>query len=228
MFKKSFMAVMALVMMFFVAGCGGSKEAPKAADDKPAVAADQSILGYAELYVKNDTSKVIAEGLMKPENAKLISDMVTELIQNQFKEYPLSEANVTKITEKYFEQLQKITKVATKLKKDDPEHPVVEVTATTVNGNVTEEELAKNEGIQEIAMAMQEAMAQGINADQMKDDENLQNRVMAASEKFIATLPTVEHSIDITCKMDKGDDGKNHWVPEEKDLEALAQFAQGQ
>lgn len=229
MFKKSFIAMMALVLTFFVAGCGGSKDAPKAADDKPAISADKSILAYTELYAKNDTSSVVANGVMKAENAKTVTDTITANIQSQFKEYPLTDANVTKMTEKYFEHIQKITKISTKLKKDDPEHPVVEVTATTVNGNISEEDLAKNEGIIEAMTVMQEAMEQGLNEEQIKTDENFQNRMVAAVEKFITNLPTIEHSIDITCKMDKGDDGKNHWVPAEaKDLEMLTKFAQGE
>ncbi|MBR5912912.1 MAG: hypothetical protein IKZ58_00895 [Selenomonadaceae bacterium] len=228
MFKKSFMAMMALFLVLFTAGCGGGKETPKAADDKPAVSADKSVLAYTEMYAKNDTSAIVASGLMTADSAKFISDLITDNIRAQFKEYPLDDANVEKITKKYFEYVNKITKISTKLKKDDPEHPVVEVTATTINGKVPAEELAKNEGMAEAMAIVQEAVAQGLNNDQMKGDKNFQDRIVVAIEKFVTTMPTIEHSMDITCKIDKGEDGKNHWVPDENDLTVLAQFAQGQ
>ncbi|MBQ9487313.1 MAG: hypothetical protein IJU91_05890 [Selenomonadaceae bacterium] len=219
MLKKSFAVFMAAFLIIFAAGCG---------NDKPKISADKSIAAWTELYATGTSSHLTDAGI-PADSEKEVADTLNKIIGDQFKEFPLSDSNVEEATKYYLNHLKNITKVQTSLKKDDAKNPVVEVKATMIDNNVTEDMnklIQENEGIKALMELVQKATAMGQNIDDMKKDAAVQNIALESIKLFIDNLPTTERTLDVTCTLGKGDDGKTlYWMPE--DPEKLAVFAQG-
>ncbi len=219
MLKKYFAVFSVLLLTLFMTGCG---------DDKPKISADKSILAWTELYATG-TSSNLKEAGIPADSQKYVEDTLNQITTDQFKEFPLSDSNVAEATKYYLNHVKNITKVQTSLKKDDPKNPVVEVKATMIDNNVTEDMnklIQENEGIKALMELVQKATAMGQNIDDMKKDAAVQNIALESIKLFIDKLPTTERTLDVTCTLGKGEDGKTlYWMPENP--EALAIFAQG-
>ena len=219
MFRKSVAAIMVLMFAIFVTGCG---------DDKPKISADKSILAWTELYATGTTSH-LAEAGIPADSEKYVADTLNQFTTNQFKEFPLSEANVEEATKYYIENLKKVTKIQTSLKKDDAKNPVVEVKATMIDNQVTDDMnklVQENEGIKALVELVQKTTALGQSIEDMKKDAAVQNIALESIKLFIDQLPTTERTLDVKCTLGKGEDGKTtYWMPENP--EELAVFAQG-
>ena len=227
MFRKSFTALMALVLMVLVAGCGnsGGGEQKKAEVEKPQYAADQAIMGYAELYAFGVTEHMTEAGLtdndVKPVEEKIIGDLV-----NSFSQFPLNEENVANMMGKYVEVFDKAMGIKTTLKTDDPENPVVTLTARTINQAGATEAATQNEDLLALGMAMGALEASGITVDELKQNDEFQAAAVEAITKFIESIPmNEEKSIDITCEKVKGVGDKLYWAP--KDPNEVMNFVQG-
>lgn len=226
MFKKSFAAMMALVLVFFVAGCGGGGgEQKKAEVEKPQYSADQAVKSYAELYAFGVTTHMAEAGLtdsdVKPIEEKIVGDLV-----NAFSQFPLSDDNIANITGMYVDKLSSTMNIKTTLKTDDPESPVVTLSARTIDQAAAAAEAAQNEDLLALGMALGALQAEGITIDELKADAEFQTATIDAINKFIEKVPlTAEKSVDITCEKVKGADGKLYWAP--KNLNDVINFVQG-
>ena len=217
MLKKSFALFMAAFLIIFAAGCG---------NDAPKISADKSILAWTELYATGTTSHLSDAGI-PASSEKEVSDTLNKVIVEQIKDFPLSESNVETASKYYFDHLKNITKVTTTLKTNDAKNPVVEVKATMIDNNATDEStLMLNEGIKTLMEAVQASAALGKSIDDMRNDASFQNIAIESVKLFIDNMPITERTLDVKCVVGKGEDGKTlYWMPE--DPEALAVFAQG-
>ena len=158
----------------------------------------------------------------KPMEEKIIGDLL-----KAFSAFPLSDENVQKATADYIQKLHNAMEIKTTLKKDDPEHPVVEVSAETLNLAGAMEVANTNEDIQALTQALQELHNEGITDDQLKENAEFQEAVLQVIDSFTNEYPlNARTSMDVTCKAVQGSDGKMYWAPE--DAEALAKFVSGQ
>ncbi len=219
MLKKYFAVFSVLLLTLFMTGCG---------DDKPKISADKSIAAWTELYATG-TSSHLADAGIPADSEKEVADTLNKAIIDQFKDFPLNEKNVEEVTKYYIEHIKNITKVQTSLKKDDAKNPVVEVKATMIDNNVTEDMnklIQENEGIKALMELVQKSTALGQSMEDMKKDAAVQNIAIESVKLFIDKLPTTERTLDVKCTVGKGEDGKTlYWMPENP--EALAVFAQG-
>ncbi len=226
MFRKTFAAMMALVLVFFVTGCGGGgSEQKKAEVEKPQYSADQAIKGYAELYAFGVTEHMAETGLtdsdVKPVEDKIVGDLV-----NAFSQFPLSDDNIAGMSGTYVDKLSTAMGIKTTLKKDDPESPVVTLSACTIDQAAAAQEAAQNEDLQALGMALGSLQAEGITVEELKANAEFQAAAMDAINSFIEKIPlTAEKSIDITCEKVKGADGKLYWAP--KNSTEVMNFVQG-
>lgn len=216
MFKRSLIAVMALFITVFAAGCG---------DDKPKISADKSILAWTELYATGTTAHLAEAGIPKS-SEDYVKETLDKLILDSVKDFPLNEANLKEAANYYFKHVKDITKIQTTLKKDDAKNPIVEVKATTIDNNAKMDDLLATEGISTLMATVQAAAAQNKTIEDMKNDTAFQNIALESVKLFIDSCPTIERTLDVKCVLGKGDeDGKLYWMPENP--EALAVFAQG-
>ena len=226
MFKKSFAALMALVLAIFVTGCGGGNDTKKAAEDVPQYSADKAVQGYAEMYAFGVTNNMKEAGLTEVD-VKEVSDKIVGEMVAAFAEFPLSDENIANMTGVYVDKLDKAMGIKTTLKKDDPEAPVVTLSVKTVNEKGVSEVAASNPDLLALAGALGELQGEGMSLEDLKNNENFQKSAMECITKFIGEMPlNPETTMDVVCEKVKGNDGKLYWAP--TDAAAVAAFVQPQ
>lgn len=229
MFKKSFMAMMALFLVLFVAGCGGNKDnnaAPKADAEKPEYSADQAVLAYAELYTFGVTNHMKEAGFTEA-NTKEVGDKIVGDLVKGFSEFPLSDESILEMVGIYTDKVDKAMEIKTELVKDDPEHPVVKLSAKIIDQNALGAIMSNNEDILALGMALGELQAQGLSVDDLKANAEFQKASLEGLGKFFDAIPMkAESSVEVTCNKIKGDDGKFYWAPQ--DPTVVSKFVQGQ
>ena len=191
--------------------------------DKPKESADKAVLAYAELYTFASSEHLSATGMTDAQSGK-ISDGVLSSVKQQFASFQLTDANVDAITDAYLTDLAGRMTLETKLKKDDSEQPVVELTATPLDTAGAAQLAATDADMVSMATYMGQAAAQGVN---LKADAQFQTAAMSTLKGYIHKIPLQgKKTMDVTCKLVKSDDGKDvYWAP--SDPEAIARFIAG-
>lgn len=125
MFKKISFGVLMLLLTLSIVGCAGG--------DKPAekVAADKALLTYAELLMFGESTGADALGLTDAEKAEVINFTANDRIEAG-KATPISEESAQFMAAKTHEKFKQIMKFTATLKKDDTDHPVVEIKTTAL------------------------------------------------------------------------------------------------
>ena len=242
MFKKIVFGLLTCLLALTLVGCGAKKDEAKPAADakpeakqetkaevaKPEAPADKAVLAYAQLYAygvvedENEKAAGMTEKDTKPVEEKVIGDLL-----KAFSQFPLSDENVQNATSNYIQKLHNGMEITATLKKDDPEHPVVELSAETLDVAGAMKVSQTSEDIQALAAALQELHAQGITDEQLKENPEFQNAVLEVIDNFTNEYPlNPRASIDVTCEVNQGSDGKFYWAPQ--DPTAVAKFVTGQ
>ena len=222
MFKKSFVALATLCLMMLFAGCGDDGQQKSAVADKPAYSADKAVLAYAEMYAFGVTDHLAEAGLTEKDVEQVSDNIVGELVKD-FAEFPLNEENVAAMTTNYLTKLMLAMDIKTSLKTDDPENPVVTLTATTINETEAEKMAETNPDILGLGVALGQLQAEGNTIEQLKQNEGFQKAAMECIDNFINEIPlNPEKSIDVPCEKVEGSDGKLYWAP--KDPSAVMNF----
>ena len=230
--RKIFLSTLMLVFMLLAVGCGGGDDKPADTDKKAATAvegtADKAVLAYAQLYAYGvpDDDALKAAGLTEKDIEEVQQQVIEPLLQS-FSEYPLSDENVQSVTTQYISKLQTVMDIKAKIKTDDAEKPVVELTATTIDTAGASKVAETNEDLLALGMALGELESQGFTVEQLKENDEFQKAALEAIDNFINEFPlNAEATIDVPCEMVQGSDGKVHWGP--SDPAAIAKFVTAQ
>ncbi len=236
MVRKILFGALTLLLALCMVGCGGKKDEggdAKKDDAKVEVAApefgaDKAVLAYAQLYaygvIEDENQK--AAGMTEADIEKVQEQVIAPLVE-AFKQYPLSEESVAEMTGQYIAKLHAGMDMKTTIKKDDKEHPVVELTATTLNQEGANKVAENNADLVALGTAYGELQAQGLTEEQLKASPEFQQFALESIDKFINEFPlNPESSIEVTCEVVEGSDGKTYWAPQ--DPEAIAKFVTGQ
>ena len=212
--KRLLLPFIAVLAMFLVAGCG----------EKPKDKADKAVLAYAELYAYGDTDKTEAAVFTTEQKEKISEALLTEVDQ-QFQSMMLSKDNAVAVTNYYIADRKANITLKAKVKKDDSEHPVVELTATPVDKAEFDKIMQTNEDLVALGVVLGLAQQQGVD---VRNDPSYQQGAMDVLRKFIDEIPyDDEKTLDVPCDMVKSDDGKTlHWAP--KDPKAIQKFLDGE
>lgn len=237
MVKKVVFGALTLLLALCLVGCGGKKEdtakkddaaAPKAEETKVEGTADKAVLAYAQLYaygIIEDENQAAAG--MTEKDIEAVQEQVISPIVDAFKQYPLSDESVAEMTGEYVAKLHLAMDMKTTIKKDDKEHPVVELTATTINQEGLDDVVKNNTDLVALGTAYGELQAQGLTPEQLKASPEFQQFALESINKFIDEFPlNAEQTLEVTCKAVQGSDGKMYWAPE--DPGAVAKFVTGQ
>lgn len=235
MFRKVLFGALTLLLALSLVGCGGKKDDAKT--DAPAEqkaeatvegAPDKAVLAYAQLYAYGviEDENQAAAGMQQADIDK-VQEQVLSPIVDAFKMYPLSEESVADMTGKYVEKLHMAMDMKTTVKKDDKEHPVVELTATTINQEGAAKVAEENADLVALGTAYGELKANGLSDEDLKTSEDFQKFAMESIDNYINEFPLNETAtLEVTCKAVEGSDGKMYWAPE--DPTAVAKFVTGQ
>ena len=240
MFKKIVFGLLTCLLALTLVGCGGKKDdaktdaKPEAKQEtkvevaKPEFAADKAVLAYAQLYAygviedENEKAAGMTPADIKPVEEKVLGDLL-----KAFSQFPLSDENVQNATATYIQKLHDGMEIKTTLKKDDAEHPVVELSAETLDLAGVMQVSQNNEDVQALALALQQLHEEGITDEQLKENPEFQQAVLEVIDNFTNEYPLKPRvSKDFTCKIVQGSDGKMYWAPE--DPAELAKFVMGQ
>lgn len=236
MLKKILFGALTVLLALSLVGCGAKKDAAKPAEapaeQKAEVTVegspDKAVLACAQLsaYGKTDAENQKAAGLTD-EQVKGIKEKVLTPFVDAFKMYPLSDESVTKMTDKYVEKLQAATNIKATVKTEDKEHPVVELSAVTINQEGAAKLTETNEDLTTLATAYNELKAQGLTDEDLKTSPDFQQFALESIDNYINEFPlNPEAKLEVTCEAAKGSDGKMHWAPQNP--EAVAKFVNGQ
>lgn len=236
MARKILFGLLTALLALSLVGCGGGDDKKSGGDSTkkietasvPEGAADKAVLAYAQLYaygVIEDENQAAAG--MQESDIENAQKQVLEPIVKAFQSFPLSDENVAEMTGQYVEKLHLGMNMKTQIKNDDPENPVVELTATTIDSAGAVELASSSESLKILANTMGELMQQGMTEEQLKEYPEFQEFAMEAINAYINEFPlNPESSIEVPCKAVKGSDGKMYWAP--KDPAAVAKFVTGQ
>ncbi|MBR5913152.1 MAG: hypothetical protein IKZ58_02135 [Selenomonadaceae bacterium] len=183
----------------------------------PKYSADKSVLAYAELYTYGTSENIEATGLPK-EFADEIQKRMKNHLMMSFKNYPLNPENFAEVQTKLVEKLHEVMKISARLKVDDNENPVVELTANHINQSVVDEITAHDGDFKTL-----DVMRHISEPLELATDGQFQSTAMKAFLGLIAELPTKDATtFDVTCKLIEDDNGNLYWMPQ--DMEALSKF----
>ena len=218
-FTKKFFATAALLSTMFFAGGVGHCNAIN-----PDYSADKAVLGYAEAYAFNSSKHIKETGLATKDlaNNQIILDEVAD-----FGKMPFSDASLAKIKATFESKFENLMNIKVTLKKNDPEHPVVTLTANVMDKQSVDKQLEQQDGLQAIIlMTVGAELADNKTPDQVKADKEIQGAFVEVGNSAINALTAGQiKSIDITCKKIKGADGNAYWAPEAP--AAVMNFVQG-
>lgn len=220
MHNKILFSVLSVFMIFCLTACGDEKSST----EKPAYSAEKSILGWAEIEAFGNSENVAATGMDKSQQ-KQISDAVVKGTTELLTAFPVSEVCLEKFVQDYFSQLPAKMNISTKMKKDDAEHPVVEVTANVIDVSKVNDIASKSENLAQITLVMEQLHEKGVTDEQIKNDAEFQQELAATFVKYLDEMPLIQKTFDVTCKIAQGEDGNLYYVPEDGD--ALKKFLGG-
>ena len=228
MLRKVLFGLLTALLALSLVGCGGNKggdagkKDDKAAEVKVEGTADKAVLAYAQLYAYGviEDENQAAAGMTDADIEKVQEQIITPLV-DAFKGYPLSDESVATMTAQYIEKLHTAMAMKATVKKEDAEHPVVELTATTIN----------QEGAAKVAESNADLVAlgtaYGVTEEQLKESPDFQQFALESIDKFINEFPlNAESTLEVTCNVVEGSDGKMYYAP--ADPEAVAKFVTGQ
>ncbi len=235
MLRKILFGALTVLLALSLVGCGAKKDAnadKKDAEQKAEVtvegSADKAVLAYAQLYAYGviEDENQAAAGMTQADIDK-VQDQIIEPLVKSFSQYPLNEESVSTITANYIEKLHTAMDMKATVKKEDKEHPVVELTATTINQAGAAEVASNNEDLLALGAAYSELLEQGLTAEDLNASPDFQQFALESIDNFINEFPLNEEAtLEVTCKAVEGSDGKMYWAPE--DPEAIAKFVNGQ
>ena len=216
MLRKIFVCALTLVAIFCLVGCGGEQKSN----------ADKAVLAYAELITGGESANMAAAGISDADKNEIRKDVINAFVDGVKDVVPLTEQSADAVATKFYAKFKTEMKFQT-LKKDDKEHPVVELKTTPMDQEGANKALAANDELIALVGMVGQLKADGMTDEQLKANAEVQKLAVTALTKFVEAIPLQgEKTFDVTCKEVKGSDGKTHWAPEDED--ALVKFITGQ
>lgn len=208
MFKR----IISLTLTIFLSLCLATVDAAT-----PKFGADEAVLAYAELYTFGTSEHIAATGLPQEFADEKIKKPMQNHLMLAFKNYPLNPENFSTVQTKLIERLHEVIKISARIKVDDAENPVVEITANHINQSVVDEITSHDENFTTL-----DVMRRLSEPLELATDGQFQTTAMKAFLGLIADLPVKDATtFDVPCKLIE-DNGNAYWMP--KDMAALSKF----
>lgn len=218
MLKKIFVCALTLAAICLV-GCGS---------EKIVGSPEKAVLAYAEISMTGDSENMTAAGFSESDRNEIRYIMVNTFINSMKNVTPLSDESAEEVTKIYFDKLKGSLKFKATLKKDDAEHPIVELTATPIDQHETARAAASgNDELIALLGMVGRLKADGATDEQLKENPDVQKLAVKSLAKYIDNISfKPETTFEVTCSKVTGRDKNIHWAPE--DAEAFVAFLTGQ
>lgn len=207
MFKNLF----SLVLTIFLSLCLSTVYAAT-----PKYSADKSVLAYAEMYTYGTSENSAATGIPQEFTDEIQKRMQNHLMLS-FKNYPLNPENFETVKTTLVNKLHEVIKISAKLKVDDAQNPVVEVTANHVDQKAIDA-LKEKDG-EFVTLDVMRHISEPL---ELATDGQFQSTAMKCILGIIEELPVKDATtFDVPCTLIE-DSGEAYWMPQ--DVEALSKF----
>lgn len=221
MLKKILLGALTILFALALVGCGGDedKSTEKPATEKKEVTADKAIITYAELLATGESAGAGDLGLTDAEKDALANSAAKYAIELSGEFIPLSDESGQAIAAKLHELAKQNMKFTAIVKKDDTEHPVIELkTNPFAVGDENEEATSDMQALVEMSIQHQEA---GTTPEQLKENADFQALAVKAITGISNTsVFNTEKTFEVTCDKVNG-----HWAP--ANVEELYYFLSG-
>ncbi len=139
-----------------------------------------------------------------------------------FRAYPLSHETLADVKSKYFAKLKNSMNIRAKLKSNDEEHPIVTLTAATIDRQRAAQLGSQGKDMLTVAVMKRLKQSEGVSETALRSDAEFQQTTLVSIEKFIDQIPmNGERSLDVRCDRVERD-GKYYYIP--SDLSTLKNF----
>lgn len=218
MIQKIFVCALVLVAIF-LCGCGS---------EKILGTADKAVLAYAEISMTGGSSNMSAAGFTEDDQKEIRRNMSNTFIDSMKNITPLSEESAQEVTKIYFDKLKGSVTFKATLAKDDPEHPIVELTTTPIDqGESAKTAAIKDDELLALIGMVGQLKSNGATDEQLKENPEVQKLAVTALAKYIDNIHfQPEKTFEVTCTKITGRDGNIHWAP--ANSEAFVNFLTGQ
>ena len=222
MIKNLSFALIFVLALFTITGCGGP--------EKPTGAADNTIKVWAQMQGigKSDQDIAAVTGVPKAEIDKLYNT-TKETLKNAFKtSYALTDENADVLVDYWLDTLVADEMITAKLKQASDTEPVVELTLTPIDTAGIQEIITSDSELMQFMQMLGQINADPAELQKALANDELQNIILQVVEtKIVDQLPFKDPvTMDVKCQIVQGEDGKTHWGP--ADPIAVANFLKQQ
>ena len=216
MFRKILICALMLVTLLIV-GCG---------EEKVVGTPDKAILAYCEIITMGESPNMEAAGFTDKDN-KNLRNVLTKVFAESFDAIvPLSDETADAIANSFYENSKAKMTFQVKIKSEDGDKPVVELTTTPLDMSKAVGASGVNDKLIALIGMVGKLKSDGMTDDQLKDNPEVQKLAVEACGKSIEEIPMQpEKTLEVACEKVTGTDGNIHWAP--ADVNSLVNFIMG-
>ena len=217
MLRKIFICVLTLAALL-ISGCG---------EEKIVGTPDKAVLAYCEIITMGESPNMEAAGFTETDN-KNLRNVIVKIFAESFNSIvPLSEESANTLANTFYENSKAKMTFQTKIKTEDSDKPVVELTATPLDMSKAVGVSGANDELIALIGMVGKLKSDGATDEQLKDNPEVQKLAVVAFSKSITEIPVQsEKTFEVPCEKVTGTDGNTHWAP--ADVSTLMDFIMGQ
>ena len=215
MIKKIFVCALMLAAVV-LSGCGGGKVVGTP---------DKAVLAYCEIITMGESPNLAAAGFSEEDNKNLRKKIVNVFAESFAGVVPLSDESAEELAKIFYDNSKAKMTFQAKIKTDDAEHPVVELTTTPFN--LGKAAGTPNDNLIALMGMVGKLKSDGATDEQLKANAEVQKLAVTAFGKYFGEISVrEERTLEVPCDKVTGTDGQTHWAP--ADVNALTDFILGE
>ena len=215
MIKKIFVCALMLAAVV-LSGCGGGKVVGTP---------DKAVLAYCEIITMGESPNLAAAGFSEEDNKNLRKKIVNVFAESFAGVVPLSDESAEELAKIFYDNSKAKMTFQAKIKTDDAEHPVVELTMTPFN--LGKAAGTPNDNLIALMGMVGKLKSDGATDEQLKANAEVQELAVTAFGKYFGEISVrEERTLEVPCDKVTGTDGQTHWAP--ADVNALTDFILGE
>lgn len=213
MLRKVLVCMLMLTAVLII-GCGAQK-----VNGTP----DKAILAYSEIVTMGESPNMAAAGFSEEDN-KNLRKMMFKVFEESFSAIvPLSDESTENLANIFYANSKVKIKFQAKIKTEDAERPIIELTTTPFDMSNAAKAYAPNDELIALLGMVGKLKSDGATDEQLKSNPEVQKLVVKAFGKYLEEIPMqTEKTYEVACRKVTGTDGNIHWAPD--DVDALMNF----
>ena len=215
MIRKIFVCALMLAAVV-LSGCGGGKVVGTP---------DKAVLAYCEIITMGESPNLAAAGFSEEDNKNLRKKIVNVFAKSFAGVVPLSDESAEELAKIFYDNSKAKMTFQAKIKTDDAEHPVVELTTTPFD--LGKAAGTPNDNLIALMGMVGKLKSDGATDEQLKANAEVQKLAVTAFGKYFGEISVrEERTLEVPCDKVTGTDGQTHWAP--ADVNALTDFILGE